>query len=86
MNAVFGVPIGIMGNDLIIGLFASKHWGEHDAVVVSARLGAKERDVVSVGTGVDKVLEHAARGHAGTNNDKFFLRHCWSSYSAATAR
>lgn len=71
LDVVRRVPGIVMGDDLVVGLFAGKHRREHQAVVVTARLGVEERDLVPVGIGFEQVLEGTPRRHAGTDNDEF---------------
>ena len=59
-----------MGDDLIVGLLAGEDRREHQAVVVAARFAIEERDLEAVGVGFDEVLEGAAGGHAGADDDE----------------
>ena len=67
-DVVFSVPVGGMGFDLFICLVARKDGGEHDAVIVPARLCVEERDI-DVRACVKKLFQHAPGGHAGTDDD-----------------
>src|SRR5690606_1762905 len=86
------VPIRVVGDDLLIGLFARQHWREHDAVVIAARLRPEQRDPVAVELGFEQMLKHTARGHAGTDDDEFFSHwtrlsqeNCWAGAGMTAA-
>ena len=64
---------GVMGDDLFVGLLARENRRQHDAVVVAARLGVEERDLVGIGRGFRQVLDHAAGCHAGADDDQFLF-------------
>ncbi len=51
---------------------------EHDAVVVDARLGVEDRDLIAVGRGFQQVLQHSPGRHAVADDDKLF-GHCLQS-------
>ena len=77
---VFGVPIVVMGDDVVIGLVATQNRAEHNPVVIAARLGVEQGYVIGVGIGLKQVFKHPARGHARADNDEFLLH---VSHSAA---
>jgi hypothetical protein len=48
-DAVLGVPLQRVEDDLVEGLLAGQHRRQQDAVVVGVRLGAEHGDLVQVG-------------------------------------
>ena len=66
------IPGGIMDQDVVVGLFPGQHGREHDAIVVDARLGAENGDVVSPRSALEELLQHTAGGHAVADNDQLF--------------
>ena len=71
VDAVIAVPVRVMRDDFLIGLFARQHGRKHDAVIVAARLRPEKRDVVKLAIGLQQMLHRAARGHTGADDDKF---------------
>ncbi len=60
-----------MNDDVLILLFARENRRQHDAIVIDARLGAENGDVVEVGLAREQFVEHTAGGHAVAENDEF---------------
>ncbi len=71
-DAVLDVPAIAMDDDLFIVLLTGQHRREHDPVVIDARLGIEDGDVVGVGCIFEQMFEHASRRHAVTDDDEFF--------------
>jgi hypothetical protein len=71
-DAVLDVPAVAVDDDLFEVLLAGKHRREHDAVVVDARLGVEDRDLIAAGRALEQMLEHSPRSHAVADDDEFF--------------
>ena len=82
-DAVLDVPAVAVNDDLLVVLLARQHRRQHDAVVVDARLGVEDRDLVAAGRLFEQMLEHASRRHAVADDDEF-LGH--AVHSAASMR
>ncbi len=82
-HVVFDIPAVAMDDDVLEGLLARENRREHDAVIVDARLGVEDRDVVEAGGLFEEMLQHAAGGHAVADDDEF-LGH--EAYSAASTK
>jgi len=74
-DAVVGVPLVIVENDVLDGHLASEHRREQDAVVVGVRLGAEYGDLVLVGGDFQQLLERAYARHAVADHHQFLLAH-----------
>ena len=72
-DLVLRVPGVVVDDDVVERLLAGEHRREHDAVVVDARLGAENRDVVAIRRARKELFEHAARRHAVAEHDEFLL-------------
>ena len=70
VDAVAFVPGVVMDDDVLELLFAGQHRRQHDAVIVDARLGAEDGDVVAAWGSREQLLEQAAGRHAVAENDE----------------
>ena len=70
-DAVLDVPAVAVNDDLLVVLFTRQHRRQHDAIVVDARLGVENGDLVAAGRLVEKVLQHAPWRHAVADDDEF---------------
>ena len=75
-DAVLGVPLDRVEDDVGERLLAGQHRREQDAVVVRVRLGAEHGDVVQVGSDLQQLLERAHAGHAVADHHEIHLLHC----------
>ncbi len=82
-DPVLDIPAVAMDDDFLVLLLAGEHGREHDAVVIDARLGVKDRDLVAAARVLEEMLEHAPRGHAVADDDEF-LGHGTLAASAAS--
>ena len=76
IDLVGGIPGVVMGDDLLIGLFARQHRRQHQPIIVAARFRVEQGHVPGIGRGVEQLFQHPARGHSGADDDKFLL-HGW---------
>ena len=72
-DAVLHIPAVAMDDDLIEGLVAREHRRQHDAVVVHARLGVEDRNVIRIGRALDQALKRTSGGHPIAYDDKPLL-------------
>ena len=73
-DAVIDVPAVAVDDDLVEGFLARQDRRQHDAVVVDARLGVEDRDLVGVGRGFEQFFQRAARRHAVADDDEALTR------------
>ena len=65
------VPAVAVDDDFLERLLARQNRRQHDAVVVHARFGVEDGDLVAVGRGFQQVLEHSPGRHAVADDDEF---------------
>jgi len=70
IDMVSYVPVLMMNDDVIELLLAGEHGRQHDAVIVDARLGAEDGDVVAIWRARKQLLEQSAGRHAVAENDE----------------
>ena len=73
-DAVVDVPTVSMDDDLIEGLLAGQDRRQHDAIVIDARLGVEDRDLVGFGSGFEQFFQGAPRRHAVADDDEALSR------------
>jgi hypothetical protein len=71
-DAVLDVPAVAVDDDFLVCLLARQNRRQHDAIVVHARFGVEDGDLVAVGRGFQQVLQHSAGRHAIADDDEFF--------------
>src|SRR3546814_15925079 len=71
-DAVRRIPAGIVDHDVVEALLTREHGGEHDAVVIDARLGAENRYAIAVRIAREQFLDRAASGHAVADDAQGF--------------
>ena len=69
-NAAFGVPARPVDDDLIERLISGQHRRQQDAVVVRVRLGADDRDLVTVGCARQALFQCAHSRHAVADDNE----------------
>ncbi len=74
-DAVVGIPVQRIEDDLLDGLLACQHGREQDAVVVGMRLAAEHGDVVEVGRELEQLFERPHPGHAIADENEFGFVH-----------
>ena len=79
------IPGIVMRDNVLIGLFARQDRRKHDAVVVDARFGVEDRDLIGRGCRFEEMFEHAAGRHA-IADDHEFVGHCGFPHAASTNR
>ncbi len=77
-HSMVDVPAVAVDDDLLEGLLARQDRRQHDAVVIDARLGVEDRDLVGFGSGFEEFLERAARRHT-VADDRPGVRAVWAS-------
>jgi len=74
-DAVLGVPLVIVEDDVLDGHLAGEHRREQDAVVVRVRLAAENGDLVVIGGDLQQLLERAHARHAVADHHQLLLAH-----------
>src|SRR5262249_29649231 len=69
-NSACRIPGSVVRDDLLERRFAGENWRQHDAVVIAARLCAEQGDIVGAARRLEQMFEHAARCHAGPDDDE----------------
>jgi hypothetical protein len=69
-DAVLGIPVAAVDDDLLERLLAGQHRGEGDAVVIRVRLGAEDGDVVALRRALQQLLDRPHAGHAVADDDE----------------
>ena len=72
-DAVIDIPAVTVNDDFLELLLARQDGRQHDPVVVDARLGVEDRDVVTVGRRFEQALQSAAGRHAVTDDDQLLF-------------
>ena len=71
-DAVIGIPVEPVDDDLVERLFPRQHRRQHDPVVIHQRLGTEDGDLVAGGIAGQQFLDRAASGHAVADDDQVF--------------
>jgi hypothetical protein len=74
-DAVVGVPLQVVEDDVLDRHLAGQHRGEQDAVVVGVGLGAKHRDVVHLRCDLPQLFQRADARHPVADHDQFEFAH-----------
>src|SRR5690606_29615684 len=85
-DTVLAVPVQVVQDDVLDGLFTRQYRRQQDAVVIGVRLGAEHGDLVEIGRQLDQFFDCPDAGHAIADHDKLqFLHHASTMDSWSTA-
>ena len=79
-NAMFGIPVIIVSDNVLICFFTRQYRRKHQAIIVYPWLCIENGDVIGIRIFVQKVFQHAPWCHAVTYDDEFLF----VSHSAAS--
>ena len=69
-DVVLDVPTIAVDDDLLVILLAGQNRREHDAVVIDARLGIEDGDLIATRRLLEKMFQHATGRHAVADDNK----------------